>query len=282
MQFQVLRNILERVQSYTVLADVVKVFLSFEHPPLLVSITDTLHHHLEIFTILGVSQHCYEVLLERYKLLRAHKRLEGPFIYALAELALKIPGAQAVGRQLCSDLYEHEHRAAVAAYSPVADDTQDDLNQSDPEFFHDVERLLSSGSTIDPTTLARLFHKIILRIESSWERVLAEEIDFCNLMVKLRTLEAKGFGELMHCWVSEVLKTRSSSTVLPHLCPLVASGSLPLTTVVSCSADVLQNLHDTEQHKGRAIALDTLDFLTSDNVPSPRCSEQVGGVAPRS
>ena len=284
MQFHVLRDILERLQAYPVLADVVKVFLNFQHPSLLVSITDTLHHHLDIFTVLGVSQPAYEVLLERYKLLRAHKRLEGPFIYALAELALNIPGAQAVGRQLCSDLYEHEHRAALAADSPVADDTQDDRDQSDPEFFHDVDRLLSGGSTIDPTTLARLFRKIIVRIESGWGRVPAEEeIDFCHLMVKLRTLEAKGFGELMHRWVSDLLKgpssssSSSSSVALPHLGPLVTSGTLPLTTVVSCSADVLQNLGETERPKGRAIALDTLDFLTSDGVPLPRCSEQVGG-----
>ncbi len=257
------------------MGEAIKLYLQSKDTTLLASIADTLHYHQGVFATLGVLQSSFDALLGQYKVLKAGKRLEKTLIYALADLASSLPKAQVVTRQLCADLYEYEHRAAVAAFSPVSDDTPDANNLTDPEFYDDVERMLSSGSTIDLQTLSRLFKKIIARIESTWEDNTAKVVNFGNLLVKLRTLHVKGFDELMKGWIVETLQTRSSLGSLDRLRPLVVNGSLPLRTVVTCSMRILDAEQTSPDKNQAALAVALLEFLSSDDASAELSMDQV-------
>ncbi|KAI9885398.1 MAG: hypothetical protein M1823_002825 [Watsoniomyces obsoletus] len=261
-QYHTIRGVLEALQDFPTLAELIKLYLTCENTTVLASIADTLHQHQDTFISLGILQSSFDGLLNQYKNLKTGKRLEKTLIYSLADLASNLPKTEVITRQLCADLYEYEHRAAVAAFSPVSDDTPNTNNLADAEFYEDVERVLSSGSTIDLATLARLFKKIIVRIESTWEENGEKEVNFGNLLVKLRTLHVKGFDELMKGWVVESLGTSSSLKLFHQLRPLVVNGSLPLRTVVACSTTILDAEHTGKDKEQASLAIALLDFLS--------------------
>lgn len=280
-RFHALRAVLELLEDFSVLSDILSLVVKSGPSSVLGSVADTLLLHRDIFAALGTLQQSFASLLERYQVLKARKLADKIFARAMAECASVLPGAQMTVRQLWADFRELERGSAAAAYSPVSDDMPDDSHLSDLEFFDDIERLLSSGTSVDPPTLARLFQKIVTRIQASWDSREAKSINFGLLLLKLRLLNASYFDKSMENWVHGALRMYQSPRLFQELSSMVVAGCLSFKTVVLASAKILDAT--SEGHTGSAevaLAIGVFEFVAIGSETTQHCSDQVRDIDP--
>ncbi|KAI9860017.1 MAG: RNA polymerase II mediator complex subunit [Trichoglossum hirsutum] len=261
-QFTVIRRILEDFDDFSILADVLKMASSSDNSIVLASVADTVNYHLETFTAIGAANECFEVLLERHRSLKVRRVAEKFLLVSLFNLASAIPGGGESMQHLAGELAKCDQRAAVAACSPVSDHMTDVLQSTDADFNEDIERLLSSGTSMDKHTLARLFETVLSRMESAWGDSEPQLLSFGLLLARLRTFDERNFDDLMSKWVSRLLLTISRPTLSQTLPPLVNSRCVALSTVISCSADLLDSKsHELDEITAANVAAETLELL---------------------
>lgn len=229
------------------------------------SLADTLNYHGTIFEAMGILQISFETLLQRYQSLRALKVIDSSLLRSLADLAVRLPRAQHIGRHLNSELNGNIYKGSLAAFSPVSNPTTEVSHSADSEFHDEVERLLSSGSSIDKPVFIRLFKNIMTRIEDVSDKQLPGESNFNlnNLLVKLRFLDTRGFDELLGSWISQTLKSKHSMTFFQLLASLVVAGCLSFSSVTACSAKFLESQAEGSMTLVQAsIAVGTLQLIT--------------------
>ncbi|KAH0543775.1 hypothetical protein FGG08_001957 [Glutinoglossum americanum] len=261
-QFTIIRHILVDFEDFSILADVLKMASSSDNSTVLASVADTVNYHLETLAAIGAANGCFEVLLERHRSLKVRRAAEKFLLVSLFNLASAIPGGGESMQHLAGELAKCDQRTAVAACSPVSDHMTDVLQSTDADFNEDIERLLSSGTSMDKHTLARLFETVLSRMESAWGDPEPQLLSFGLLLARLRTFDERNFDGLMSKWVSRLLLTTSRPTLSQTLPPLVNSGCVVLSTAVSCSADLLDtNGHKVDEITAANVAVETLELL---------------------
>jgi mediator of RNA polymerase II transcription subunit 12, fungi type len=261
-QFSIIRHILEDFEDFSILADVLKMASSSDNSTVLASVADTVNYHLETLTAIGAANECFEVLLERHRSLKVRRAAEKFLLMSLFNLASAIPRGGESMQHLAGELAKCDQRTAVAACSPVSDHMTDVLQSTDADFNEDIERLLSSGTSMDKHTLARLFETVMSRMESAWGDSEPQLLSFGLLLARLRTFDERNFDELMSKWVSRLLLTTSRPTLSQTLLPLVNSGCVALSTAVSRSADLLDTkVHEVDEITAANVAAETLELL---------------------
>ena len=275
-QFNLIKSILEHMQDFSILADVMLLISRSDDVIILSAVADTLSYHCMVFGAIGALQRCFERLLERYQSLKGRKLADNLLLRALADLASQLPSAQTIASQLQSELLQSSLRSAVAAYSPVSDQNAEVSQSADSDFSEDIERLLSSGSSIDKHTLARLFGRITSRMEGSWESSASEALSLGNLLAQLRSFDVKVFDELMSIWIDDAVQSKHSAKFFDALPSMITAGCLDLSSVTACSAKNLGSI--TEDILGSAqvdLAIKTLRLFASTKFLSPHMVNQV-------
>ncbi|KAI9784733.1 MAG: RNA polymerase II mediator complex subunit [Peltula sp. TS41687] len=266
LHFVIIRSILEGMRELSVLADIIGLVSGSRNPMVLSSLADTLNYHRTAFEVMGTLQISFETLLQRYQSLRAVKVTDPSLLRSLADLAIRIPRAQHIGRHLHSELNGNVYKGSIAAFSPVSNPTIEMSQSAESDFHEEIERLLSTGTSIDQQTLTRLFKDIITRLEHISNRQISMDSScyINNLLVKLRCLDTRGFDELMDAWISHVMKSKPSLTFFHALESMVVSGCLLLGSVTACSVKFLQSKAGTDIELAQAeVAMGTLQLITS-------------------
>ncbi|KAI9776029.1 MAG: RNA polymerase II mediator complex subunit [Geoglossum umbratile] len=196
-QFAIIRRILEDFEDFSILADVLKIASSSDNSTVLASVADTVNYHLATFTAIGAANECFEALLERHRSLKVRRAAEKFLLVSLFNLASAIPGGGESMQHLAGELAKCDQRTAVAACSPVSDHMTDVLQSTDADFNEDIERLLSSGTSMDRHTLARLFETVLSRMETAWGDSEPQLLSFGLLLARLRTFDERNFDGLM-------------------------------------------------------------------------------------
>lgn len=261
-----MRSILEHTQEFSALGEIIKWVSASDDPIVLGSLADTLNYHCTTFEALESLQDCFDILLQRYQSLRARKITEMSLLRSLADLATRLPRTQDIGRHLSFEMSGNIYKGSIAAFSPVSNPTMEVSHSADSEFQDEVERLLSSGSSIDKQTLERLFDNIMIRIEDVSDRQRSGESNFSlnNLLVKLRCLDIKGFDELMEARISDTMKGKHSMAYFQVLASMVVAGCLSFSSITTCSAKLLELGAENDMELKRAgVAIGTLQLLTS-------------------
>jgi mediator of RNA polymerase II transcription subunit 12, fungi type len=261
-QFIVIRRILEDFEDFSILADVLKMVSSSDNSTVLASVADTVNYHLATLTAIGAANECFDVLLERHRSLKVRRAAEKFLLVSLFNLASAIPGGGESMQHLAGELAKCDQKTAVAACSPVSDHMTDVLQSTDADFNEDIERLLSSGTSMDKHTLARLFETVLSRMESTWGDSEPQLLSFGLLLARLRAFDERNFDALVGKWVGRLLLMTSRPSLSQTLSPLVNSGCVMLSTAVSCSADLLDSgAHELDDITAASIATETLELI---------------------
>lgn len=277
MQFLTLRDVLELLQDFPILGDILSLATKSGNANILSSVADTLNFHHDIFATLDITRSCFDALLKRYHSLKAQKTTDPKLIRSLVELASRISNVQDTARYLRLDLYDQEHPSAVAAYSPVSDDMPGVANLTDAEFHDDVDRLLSSGTSIDSQTLTSLFHKIVTRVENSCSQPSGKSMSFGDLLVKLRALDTRNFDKLMSDWTCGALQTQCSPRLFQELSSMVLKGAISFHTIVSSSAKILDAVPEQQVDiTEAALAIGIFNSLGPEYNPERHVLSEVG------
>ncbi|KAH7386149.1 RNA polymerase-like protein II mediator complex component Srb8 [Cadophora sp. MPI-SDFR-AT-0126] len=231
--FNTVRGYLEDLSDYSMLADVLKIVTSSNDTEVLASCTDTLDLHLETFSAIGALNGLFDILMGRLQALTEETdSVPRGFLVSLLDLASRLPRENIVAQQLAQQLARSDRKTAADACSPVSDHMAI-VETAEVDFTDEIERVLASGNSMDQATLERLFHRIILRLEESWEKFPEQQRSCALLLTRLRTFDAKQFDVLMAAWVSRVLHKESRPGMMEVFGPLISFGCLALRDVMT-------------------------------------------------
>ncbi|KUJ07380.1 RNA polymerase-like protein II mediator complex component Srb8 [Mollisia scopiformis] len=250
-EFGTIRQYLELINDYSMLADVMMIVASSNDPEVLASCADTLDLHLETFAAIGALKGLFDNLISRLRTLsKETDSIPRGFLVSVAELAARLPEQELTAQHLAQDLLRSDRKTAADACSPVSDHMAI-VETAEVDFTDEIEKVLASGNSMDQGTLDRLFHRIILRSEESWEKSPEQQRSCGLLLTRLRTFDSKHFDVLMAAWVTRLLQTKARPALTKVLSPLISFGCLILRDVV-LSYNLLV---DTPDNQGAALEM---------------------------
>lgn len=280
-QFCYVRSILEDIQDFAILADVLNIASSSYDHNVLASIADTINYLFDIFSAIGAASDLFQSLIQQNRSVTASRPPVKLLLVSLIDLGARFPGEAQTVRQLCGQLAICEQKSAVAACSPVSDHMAEALQSAESNFNDEFEQLLTSGTSMDKQTMARLFGSIMKRIENAWDHLEDETNNLGFLCSRLRVFDRKHFDGLMLVWVDGLLLSRTRPALVWALLPLISAGCLSLRTVVSCSRMLPEA---TRQEEARClmarVAVDMLELIVQYDPRQTSPMNQVRHIDP--
>ncbi|KAI9163405.1 Mediator of RNA polymerase II transcription subunit 12 [Paramyrothecium foliicola] len=231
--FSSIRAILEAGEDFAMLAGVLKACSKASNPEILASCADTVNSNLRVFLAIGVAEDLFEALVDWLKTSsRDHGVVARPLLAALTSLAERMPGREEIAKQLLQELIQNDRSNAIDACSPVSDNMMLQMQGSEGEVSEEIDKLLTSGNSIDPPTMNRLFRNIVPRLETGWLKKDETLRAFALLLTRLRIFDMQHFDKLVSDWVSHI-RSLNQRSPLAELFPLLLSlGCLSISTLL--------------------------------------------------
>ena len=233
-QFFVLRNIAEHINDLDLLGDLLGECLSTDDAELLISITETVQYHLESFNAIGTLKFLKEKLLKRYQTLRMQTHLEKPLVSAMVTLFTTSKSDSALLQQLERDLAQCDQRATLTMCSPASDNAADVFMNEDVDTDGEIDRILSSGTSMDEQIIARVFKRITSRIAKCNDLEPSYHVRCSAWLSRLRLFDRSTFDNFMKEWMTQSMAA-SRHTCLLMLPSLVGFRCLSLSSFIQCA-----------------------------------------------
>jgi mediator of RNA polymerase II transcription subunit 12 len=262
--FLVARNILESLEDFAILADVIGICLASEPMDTLSSLVDTIHYHHRCLAAIGAFKPLLEQAIERYQSLRDNAPLERSLVRSLLDLCSTIQAEETLVQQLTYDLARCEQRNTIAMCSPASDNAADILTSSLLDSDDEIERILSSGTTMDEHSLARVFKRLVSRLEESCATPTKPAL--CGKWFShLRTFDESTFDGVMREWLSSTSFMSDPRLYLQILPTLIGSECLTLSIFVQI-VDDCKHMSETNDYAARvALELGILEAVLTPN-----------------
>lgn len=263
--FNFIRGVLEATEDLAMLADILKLASGSSSSRILASITDTLNLHRTTLSAIGALKDLFDILLDRQCSLAVIQSPESRILLnSLCELSATIPGAKDIHLQLSQEVARNACKTAVDACSPVSDHVAEVLQKSDGEFSDEVEKLLSSGNSMDAPTLARLFQVVITQIEGSWTQTAPGPQRYGALLERLRTFDTKHFDTMFALWLEHMIRRTERPSLSRVLGPLISAGCVGFRDFLNTCVSVLQSSrYKNERLMTSRIAFESLSLALS-------------------
>ncbi|KAI5259462.1 hypothetical protein E4T42_00001 [Aureobasidium subglaciale] len=225
--FCLVRHTLEQFEDYPSLAKVVTAASSNSNPQILAAAADTVNFNLEIFATMGFLPKLVMQIYQQQRRLRSRQPLNRTFLLSLSALVRRMPSGGMHAEVLDSELAMCEIQSSTAACSPASDSmvlSHCGTLESDD----DIDRVLTSGNTMDEQLLMRMFTTIADRSVKMGPEGLSRA---SNWFAQLRLFDQTTFEQLV-----QRLVVRMAETAAPYeavegvVASLVGSSCLNLVT----------------------------------------------------
>ena len=235
--FTTLRAILEAAEDYSMLSDILLACTRTSSAEVLASCTDTVHSNLQVFYAIGSAEDLFNNLIEQLKSINEqHGIAPRPLLASLSSLSQRMSGHQAIAQQLRHELLQSDRSNGIDACSPVSDNMMAPVQSADYEVAEEMEKILATGTNLDPPTMNRLFRTIIPRLENGWRKKDDTRRLFANLLTRIRIIDSTHFDKLMTDWTSH-LRTLPTRPPLTDLLPLlISTGCLAMSIILSTAS----------------------------------------------
>lgn len=258
-RFYAIRDVMEQLEDFAILADILGIAMESNDMMVFAAIADTLNHHHRTFAAIGALQPLFNHLVEQYGKFRLDRPLERSFVLALADLCCRLQAEPNLVLQLTSDLTRLEQRSAVAACSPASDNMAD-FHGGRMDFDEEIDRILASGTSMDENMVARVFAKVVTRIEEQIGKEDGRNSKFGQWLQRLKAFDDKTFDRHMSDTISSLMLSNGQS--LLHILPCaVGSGSLSLENFISFSETTIGFLRKTNVSAAANASLHVLDAI---------------------
>ncbi|KAH0289463.1 hypothetical protein M436DRAFT_48165 [Aureobasidium namibiae CBS 147.97] len=249
--FCLVRHTLEQFEDYPSLAKVLAAASSCNNPQILAATADTVNLNIEVFATMGFLPALVSQIYQQQRRLRAKQPLDRSFLLSLAGLVRRVPAGVAYGKVLDSELATCEIQSSTAACSPASDSMA--LSHSGSlESNEDIDRVLTSGNTMDEQLLVRMFTTIADRSVKMGPDGLSRASTW---FMQLRSFDQTSFEQLVH-----KLVTRMAEAAAPYeavegvVVSLVGSSCLKLDTFHQIWEKKLNAIKATEPANATRIA----------------------------
>ncbi|KAF4997676.1 hypothetical protein FGRMN_3708 [Fusarium graminum] len=232
-----IRSIMESAEDYAMLSDILAACTKIAGSDVLASVADTVHSNLQIFSALGSADDLFNSLVERLKLMNDEQGIvPRPLLAALSSLAQRMAGHEVIASQLRQELLQSDRNNAIDACSPVSDIVAAPAQHAENELAEDVEKMLSSGTRLDPPTMNKLFRTIIPALERGWVKEDDTRRVFATLLTRIRVFDAHHFDKLMTDWTSHIRSMPDRSPLTSLFPLLVSTGCLAMPIIMSTAS----------------------------------------------
>ncbi|OKL63096.1 hypothetical protein UA08_02000 [Talaromyces atroroseus] len=227
-EFLTIRSTLEQYGDLSMLADILINASNSDDVQLLTCGADTLNCHFGCFTVIGALNDLFRNFYEAFLRVKHNPQPVYDLAYSLCEVARRLPNGVNSLLVLRQALSRADRNLALAACSPVSDHVAETLSDSNPSFNEDMDQLLSSGNSMDETTMMIVFQKLIQQLVLYDEKDASMPGTVCRHLVQLRSFNPKHFDLLLVQWLEATIKTTSRPKLSRTLRPLVSIGCVTL------------------------------------------------------
>ncbi|KAK2010087.1 transcription mediator subunit Med12 [Colletotrichum eremochloae] len=235
--FNFARAVLEAAADFSALAEIIKLVVRASNPEILASCADTINVHLPIFAALGGPKELFDLLMERLKAVSEEQGPAArPLLASLANLAARLPGFTNTASYLRQQLHQCDRNNPIDACSPVSDNMTAQLQDAEGELHEEIEKLLTSGTSVDRPTMDRLFQTVVGRLESSWSNSPDRQRAYSALLGRLRIFDTQHFDVRMTDWVHHISALKARPALVDIYPLLISMGCLTLPIVLTTTS----------------------------------------------
>lgn len=259
--YHVVRSYLERSEDLAILADVVGIATSTLDPVVLASVADTLHFHMKAFRAIGAFDPLFGRVAMRYAAVRTVRFPEREMLLSLQGLARKVQPEGQLMQLLSYDLSRLDQKNSIAACSPASDSMGEVMQHSATCSDDEIERILSSGTSMDRQMMVRVLRKIISNLDEHTSKGYLHLESHPSWFWRLRNFDESTFDVVLQEWLDSSLmacQMRTLRSAVPHL---VAAGCLALPDFMDSLRACITAEKSGQLVEPCAVALDGLSML---------------------
>ena len=226
-----MRSYLEQFHDLAILADVVGIATSSLDSAVLAAAADTIHYHVKAFRAMGACDHLFGRLAARYAALRTIRFPEREMLLSLSNLARTVQADAQLLQLLSYDLSRLDQKNSIAACSPASDNMGEVLqigSYSDDE----IERVLSSGTSMDQQMMVRVLRKIITNFQAHVSKGHEHFESYHGWFHRLRSFDEPTFELVASDWMKSTLAAQHVDALRVATPILVGSGCVALSTLL--------------------------------------------------
>lgn len=186
---------------------------------------------MRTFRALGAFDPLFVKIATRYAAIRTTRFPERELVLSLFNLARVARTDGQLQQLVAYDLSRLDQRNSLAACSPASDNMGEIMltgAYSDDE----IERILSSGTSMDQQMMARVLRKIVSNLEEHVAKAHGQFESYSAWFHRLRSFDEPSFDVVLNEWLDSSFSAHNVSTLQLALPTLVGSGCLMLSTVL--------------------------------------------------
>jgi mediator of RNA polymerase II transcription subunit 12 len=228
-EYHIVRSSLEDSDDLAILADVVGITTSSLDPAVLAAVADTLNFHLKAFRAIGAFDPLFGRVAMRYAALRTIRFPERELILSLHNLARNVQPDGQLLQLLVYDLNRLDQKNSIAACSPASDNMGEVMQHSSTYSDDEIERILSSGTSMDQQMMARVLRKIVSNLEDHLNKGCLQFESYPAWFWRLRNFDEATFDVVLQEWLESCLVNCQMSSLRVAIPLLVATGCMALS-----------------------------------------------------
>ncbi|KAF2034408.1 mediator of RNA polymerase II transcription subunit 12 [Setomelanomma holmii] len=229
-EYHVIRSYLEQCEDLAILADVVGITTSSLDSTVLASVADTLHYHMKSFRAIGAFDPLFGRVAMRYAAIRTVRFPEREFLLSLQNLARTVQPDGQLLQLLSYDLNRLDQKNSMAACSPASDNMGEVMQHTGLYSDDEIERILSSGTSMDQQMMARVLRKIIRNLQDHVGKGTLQFDNHSAWFWRLRSFDEPTFDVVLHEWLETSLISHQMYPLQMAVPSLVASGCMTLSS----------------------------------------------------
>ncbi|KAK6522114.1 RNA polymerase II mediator complex subunit [Arthrobotrys megalospora] len=244
-EFLLVRKVLEELEDFGVLAEVIKLIANSENPEILSAAADTLSSNVDIYFAIGVVGDTLKTLFDRYKALQVKRTMEHrPVEQYLTASLFSFAQYQGCDGDIRQSLESDFLLGKTQAMLPHSlGDTLAEFGEG--ELDEGVEGLLSGTIAVQPAAVTKAFKVLVERVENGFRGTdMAVYKRFPRLLASLRQLDSATFDPLMESWMVGTIKSTSRPNLAVAFSNMLVAGCFELKSVIRVTSEIVGQAGD--------------------------------------
>lgn len=273
LEFHIVRSYLERFGDLAILADIVGIATSSLNSSVLASTADTINYHAKAFRAIGAFDPLFARVTARYVALRTIRFPDRELLLSLANLARTAQTDGQLPQLLSYDLSQLTQRNSLVACSP-ASDNMGEVMQTGSSSDDEIERILSSGTSMDQQMMGRVLRKIVSNLEEQSGKGSVHVSSHHGWFHRLRCFDEPTFDMVVNEWLASSLVTQRTDSLRAALPTLAGSGCVALTSFMDTLRACVARFKTSPSEGSFQTALRGVHIILPSDALAQTCSPQ--------
>jgi len=229
---------------------------------------------MKAFRAIGAFDPLFARVAMRYAAIRTVRFPERELLSSLQNLARTVQPDGQLLQLISYDLSRLDQKNSIAACSPASDNMGEVMQLTVTYSDDEIERILSSGTSMDQQMMVRVFRKIVCNLEEHVSKGYLQLESHPAWFWRLRNFDEPTFDGVLHEWLDTCLMGCQVHTLQVAVPPLVASGCMALSSFLNILRAYMAKAKRGNCLEPSATALDGLRILLPSHTMVESCLPQ--------